>query len=751
MARQAREVSFKISSRTARMLGRQNVSNQIVAIIELIKNAYDADAPRVKVSFEQASTPDGVIVIEDNGTGMDEDAIEKRWLMIGTDYKEREPISIGRRIRTGAKGIGRFALDRLGDIGILETFTSPDSDGLRVVIDWRRYDDPAISFESVKQELETVPNPEHKRGTRVTIRQLRDVWTSAEYQALYEDLVFLVPPLESYDTGFLIELLIDENEELSGVVKPMMREAAEYELQSKVKADGTVTHTLRHRSGDVNTKVLDWVDIKPQKRLFDEGPACGPVEATVLFYLRDAVRDKRFEYGLTALRRYLDTFRGIRIYRDGFQVKPYGSKGNDWLGLDSRKQVSPEGPGQDLGRYKVSNNQLIGTVLISRTSNPGLQDRTSRESLIENEALQDLKLFLMNSLEFLELQRQLSVRREPSEREEPLKESAEQLVEAVRKLHPGLGAGRVAESAVEQDSALTDLPSGPESADLTNTVSTKVEVALEDLKTLEEKTTSFAQSVETQLREIQLLRALATVGIALATFAHEIKANVLSVIDETVLLRGYLQKLSPEMKAPAIDRLEVAISSAERIENWSNFVLERVKQRRRIEQPINIKELIQQVLQPFSHSFTYRRIKVNLQVINEVPPFWGFPIDYEAVLINLLTNSIKALERTNRREKLIEIGVAYHQSSGTVEISFDDSGRGIDVSKLPQPDRGVEQIFQPFVSAKDLDGTGMGLAVVDRIVHDLHGTITATAQGKLGGAHFSISLPLRTVDSGGGE
>src|SRR5260370_32546310 len=117
-----KEVPFKISSRTARMLGRQNVSNQYVAVIELIKNAYDADAPYAVITFEKAGTSEGKIIIEDNGSGMDEDALINRWLMIGTDYKEREPISKGGRVRTGAKGIGRFALDRLGSTGVLGTF-----------------------------------------------------------------------------------------------------------------------------------------------------------------------------------------------------------------------------------------------------------------------------------------------------------------------------------------------------------------------------------------------------------------------------------------------------------------------------------------------------------------------------------------------------------------------------------------------------------------------------------------------------
>src|SRR5205823_4592677 len=160
-----------------------------------------------------------------------------------------------------------------------------------------------------------------------------------------------------------IDLQIDESEKLSGFVKPLARTAAEYELNSTLSTDGLVRHVLRHHTGEEVINEIKWNELYPQPGLFDLHPSCGPLKATILFYLRDAAEVKKFDYKITDLRRYLDTFRGIRLYRDGFQIKPYGSKGNDWLDLDSRKQRSPEGVGRKLGYYRVSNNQLIGTVV----------------------------------------------------------------------------------------------------------------------------------------------------------------------------------------------------------------------------------------------------------------------------------------------------------------------------------------------------------------------------------------------------
>ncbi len=747
-----KRVAFKISSRTARMLGRQNVSNQYVAIIELIKNAYDADAPGVKVSFVQAGTPLGVIIIEDNGSGMDEEALLTRWLMIGTDFKEREPISQGGRVRAGAKGIGRFALDRLGSVGTLETFQSPNSNGLRLTIDWSKYDTPGTDLESITHELESIPNPERRQGTKIIITKLRDKWTESDYHSLYDDLVFLIPPLENYVTDFSIDLQIDENNDLSGFVKPLVRAAAEYELNSSLSLDGRICHVLRHHSGEEVRNELNWQELDSQLGLFDLEPSCGPLKATILFYLRDSGEAKKFDYKITDLRRYLDTFRGIRLYRDGFQIKPYGSKGNDWLDLDSRKQRSPEGVGQDLGRYRVSNNQLIGAVVVSRSDNFNLEDKTSREGLIENLAYFDLKKFLMSGITFLERERQLRVRRaEIEDTDEPLRETVEAVVAVVEKIQstkvlteeislPNTALVPEKELSAQTPNSFTPTVLSPPQLPQKKT---KLIVEERDIKDLVQFTGGLKSSMEAKLQELQLLRALATIGIALATFAHEIKENIISVLDETILLHDSIEELPLEVQEEALERLRTAITSAQRVENWGNFVLERVKKSRRTEQNINFAELVNTVLRPFTNSFSYRSVLTDIQIDDAIPTFTAFPIDFEAIIINLVTNAVKALEKVPLAERQIRMQATYLHASQQLEIDFEDSGLGIKLKDLPNAQKGVQQVLEPFISGKDTDGTGMGLAVINRIVNDHRGTITVNGQGNLGGAHFHLTIPIK--------
>jgi len=252
-------------------------------------------------------------------------------------------------------------------------------------------------------------------------------------------------------------------------------------------------------------------------------------------------------------------------------------------------------------------------------------------------------------------------------------------------------------------------------------------------------------SVEAKLQELQLLRALATIGIALATFAHEIKENITSVLDESILLRDYIEQLPPAMQEEALERLSTAITSAERVENWGSFVLERVKKSRRTEQKIDFAELVTTVLRPFTNSFSYRSILTDIHIADTIPPFIAFPIDFEAIIINLVTNSVKALEKVSRSRRRIRIHATYLHASHEVTIDFEDSGPGIKLKDLPQSQKGLLQVLEPFISGKDTDGTGMGLAVINRIVNDHRGTISVYGQGDLGGAHFHITIPIKVA------
>jgi signal transduction histidine kinase len=736
-----KNVAFKISSRTARMIGRQNVSNQFIALIELIKNAYDADSPRITLEFKREGDSFGSIILQDWGTGMDADAVENRWLMLGTDFKEREPVSKKGRVRAGAKGIGRFALDRLGELGELETFQSEDADGLRLAIDWSKYDDPNTSFASITHVLETIPNAERQQGTRIVISKLRDHWTDEDFRILHEDLAFLVPPLESFETAFSIELIVEGRDDLSGTIEPLIREAAEYELHSSILSDGTVEHILKHHTGERTVGVYSWEEVSPQAAtpLF-KGllPDCGPLKAVVLFYVRDNSVGKGLGFDVTKLRRYLKTFGGIRIYRDGFQIKPYGSRGNDWLSLDDRKTRSPEGVGQELGSYKVSNGQLVGTVIVSRLTNPHLEDQTNREGLIANAALVNLKAFLLHGISFLELQRQRRYQRDqvitpPSD---PIARTAD----TVKALVADIKRSNKKNISASIDPPKDKLPKIVSSKDEPD--SNQVHVTESQLDDLTAQADALVASAEAAVQELQLLRALATLGLAMTTFAHEIQANVVGVQNGAARLSIEFKK-NPSLSLEIRSQLQRILDNVERIDGWSNFILERVKKTQRHQQEISFQDVAATIFSSMGKTFERRGISLDQDFDPNTPRFFAFPIDVEAILMNLITNSVKALERVPLESRTIKVSSVYKDK--VLVVHFDDSGPGINLADLPSSLDGVDQIFHPFVTRSDGDGTGMGLAVVSKIVEDYKGTITVDSKGLLGGASFTLKLPLQFV------
>lgn len=136
------KVSFTVSARTAKLIGQENFATAEGAIVELVKNAYDADAKNCIIIFKnhEEFTENPVIYIVDNGIGMTSDVIKTNWMKIGTDDKLQNYMSEGGRVKTGAKGIGRFALDRLGFSSEMRTVSMEPAEGTIWRVEWSDFD-----------------------------------------------------------------------------------------------------------------------------------------------------------------------------------------------------------------------------------------------------------------------------------------------------------------------------------------------------------------------------------------------------------------------------------------------------------------------------------------------------------------------------------------------------------------------------------------------------------------------------------
>lgn len=721
------ELSFRVSSRTMQMLGRENISSPVVAVLELVKNAYDADASQVKVIFCQASSEDGSITIEDNGEGMDLDALRNHWMVISTDNKLRSPTTNKGRYKVGEKGIGRLAMDRLARQAALVTYRR-NAGGLKLVIDWTKYEQDVGHLHKISHPLFPVPPAgEGKSGTTLYLTGLRDRWTYRDYQSVHSDLSLLVPPFEQSLIDFSIIFDCDEAPDLSGPIVSPMATVAEYILESTLSADGYIHHILMHRSGEVVEDKRTWEeafsDVSSRVQ-----PKCGPLRFILYFYLREAGSLKETTVRLAELLEFLQRFQGVRIYRDNFRVKPYGDPGSDrdWLGLNARRVRHPGGVGSRKGGWVLAENQVVGSIFIARHDNPALQDQTNREGLVENDAYRDMRRFVLHAIQFLERERQARYHRKKGKTkpevpvEQALATSERQLTEVAAELRETAQKIAPIFQPVETTSLL-------ELAEKVEVVATQIQES--EITYSEERT------------ERQLMIGLATLGIAMTAFGHETARAVNSVLNRAELLGDVVKELPEAVRAEAQRNLQALIESADRIEAWGQFALDRVRRDKRTQQNINVNQAIETVLKAFRGPLEQRHVRLHTDLSPDLPPLRAFAMDIEAIFINFITNATEAMRHTPLEDREIKVNTSYNKVLDEFQFHFCDSGRGIrpeDVDKIFDP------LFSTKVDAKGKPvGTGLGLTIVNNVVASYNGRIEVEGHGQLGGAEFWIFLPHR--------
>lgn len=744
------KLSFQISPRTMQMLGRQNVSSPFVAISELVKNAYDADATEVTVRFRHASTEKGKIIIQDNGEGMDLEDLRAKWMVISTDNKLHAPLTTRNRIKVGEKGIGRLGLDRLAKYTTVVTHRE-NSGGLMLKIDWTKYERDEGNLQGIEHPLAIVPKArDASSGTTLYLTGLRDKWTNRDYEALYADLSLLVPPFETEVADFSIVFDCDEATELSGPIKSPMAEVAEYKLASELSANGKIHHLLTHRSGEVAEDSRQWYEAFDDADK-DDVPACGSLYCTLHFYVREASLLREIGIKRAALDSFLKRFQGVRIYRDNFRVKPYGDPSidrgdKDWLRLNERRIQHPAGVGHPIGQWRVAENQVVGNVFITKQNNPKLRDQTNREGLEENQAFYDMRKFVLHGINFLERERQIHYHQERKNRNKEAKVEVKPTITAVRKQLKEQSEQFPKQSnqiktkidSLKGTFAEAETPELQKIAESVEKFAAQNEALADELEAALEAAEEEYDEEETERR---LMIGLATLGIAMAAFGHETSRSINQILGRTNLIVDTLDDLPAEKRKKAQQNLSVLIQNAERIKAWGRYALDRVRSDKRTRRDIPLNETIEVPLKAFEGMLQRREIAMRLSQSwdDDLPPIRAFAMDIEAIIINFLTNAIEALNPTPLKNRRIFISTAYKSKSKKFEIIFADSGKGI-------RDDDIDKIWSPLFSTK-VDkrgqpiGTGLGLTIVKNIVEEYNGSIEVQGHGLLGGAEFRIMMP----------
>jgi signal transduction histidine kinase len=381
-------IAFQPRARLLKLIGEELISDEVVAISELVKNAHDADAHKVTISFHNATGSDGFICINDDGHGMDLDMLLGRWMEPAATTKigrGRQITRLGRRV-LGEKGVGRFAADKLArNLNIISRRPGHPEE-VHAMVDWDRFDSDSLMLADVLNRWEVRPAREiESHGTMLRMGGLRSRWNERMFRRLSLRLSRLLSPFRTDKDCFVIHIESDDFPEYSGELRQDFLNKAPHRVEATFDGALTVTIALNGRRAVA-------------QRWNGQGElSCGPIKIRIFAFDLEGESLARIGPRME-VRAWLREWTGVSIYRDGFRVWPYGEPHDEWLRLDQRRVNNPV--------EKLSNNQIIGFIDIGRDINPDLMDQTNREGLVHNQALDDLRRLVYFVLQSIEAERQ---------------------------------------------------------------------------------------------------------------------------------------------------------------------------------------------------------------------------------------------------------------------------------------------------------------------------------------------------------
>ena len=683
---------IRFSADILRRLGEELNPSIDKGIVELVKNAYDADATWCRVELKDVYREGGSITVSDNGVGMTPSQIETGWLVLGTSTKSvtrRTPLG---RIPAGNKGLGRLAALRLGSRALLTT--RPDDDlhnEYQLYIDWNDYTSTRM-VDDVQLEIDqTARHPNAINGTDILIEPLTRRIRRMEVKRLARELILLADPFGQDPSGFTPELAAPDFDDLASLVTNRYFRDAEYHLCAGVNADGYAT-----------ASVVDWRGEKLFAADHDQLPAtnrdlpfrCPVVSFDLWVFILNSQTFSTRNTTLQEVRDWLTQFGGVHVYHNGLRVAPYGNTGNDWLDMNLSRVRSPEerpGTNTSIGRVKVTDTGSI------------LAQKTDRSGYVEDEAYADLVRFAQSAMEWM----------------------ADRRLEIAEKRR-----------AVNRSAA----PKRARKAQQT------VEAAIEGLspKAREPLSLAFAQyersrdrEIAILQREVQLYRTLSTVGITAATFAHESKGNPIKVIrqsSDAIARRGKraLGDSYVPLLAQPIGGIKKALDS---LDVLGDATLKLLNHEKRRPSRVDLHKVCKDVLVTFRPFLDIRNVTVTRRFCPGNPYVRGQTAAMESVVTNILNNSVAAFESTGTMRREIELSTTVEDMWWQLTLS--DSGPGIDsISKT--------DIWLPGRTTRK-NGTGLGLTIVRDAINDFAGEVDAREHGALGGADIIARIPLLGV------
>ncbi len=801
-----RSMVFQVSAKTARLIGRENISNVDGAIVELVKNGYDADAECVYVKYinpynevpktlelsevnqyfkgntklilENYSVKDGVyrlnenesadlaeieqylrslsqIIVVDNGSGMNREILETAWMNIGTDHKEVNIYSPRKnRIKTGAKGIGRFALDKLSFC--TQVFTKCETEPIyKWHIDWTQFDNARLlnqveaslevcsgEFEDfvkkyLAEDYEYIKEFDWNTGTIIILSPVRELWDRKLYIKVNNNLKNINPfgSVDRFDIVVKNQKYPDLNYETQS--EGISRENYDYQIEAVYDGKDSVTLTVDRNEIDISKKTVqieysatdveeydlnefwerqafqadnysksDFDGVKQfcyslteilentgerMDRYHDVGPFC-----LKLYYLKNQNSTVAImkNFNSRQRRKLLKDFSGIKIYRDSFKIRPYGDEGQfyDWLSLSERALRSSVSASHESGNWRVSPNQLIGSVSIGRLSNPKLEDTANREGMSPNREYDCFIEMIQGILSKFEYDRQYVLREYAAwER-------------AKRKVHNDK-VQQIYEQVVKEREQENKKKQIKDSETVSQNEQGKHEKLSEN--DLKDAIVVLGKEKDNKTSTEQLMMVLGSAGVMAQTFSHEITRIGTELGSRGQHLKEAINRLlnyqpyCGDEDFNPYGLLNELNETDELLSEWVNLIMDSVKQEKFESREVQLKEFLIHIIDMWQPLLDRKFIAIQ-PVDMERDAVIKLPeIDLHLILNNFILNAAYYLEEADG-ERFIRFVV--YEDEKKIYLEMFNNGPELDDRYRQNPD-----ITLNARESSKAGGTGLGL------------------------------------------
>ena len=666
-------------------IGRDLIQDPYAAVVELVKNAYDADSPDVNIEFSRARQRGGYsIAISDHGHGMTREDVINKWMVPSTSDKLKRRKSPSGRVMQGRKGVGRYSASVLGRDLLLET-VSANGEKTEVYIDWREFENSEY-LDDIEVLIESSETSE-SRGTRLTMtgeESLLTDWNQKQLDKLRFELRRLKSPvgMALSDDDFHISLKVTGFPDVDDINEPIepypFFELFDYRVSGQISSEGTgcLAYSMQ-KIRNAPDEIIQFNVVEPTE--------CGELLLDIRVYDRDkasidsligrGLKDSSGSYvGNLQARQLLNNYNGIGVYRNGFRIRPLGDPDFDWLKLNERRVQNPS--------LRIGNNQVIGFVQIQSDEQSGLIEKSARDGLKENRAFDRLKEITEKVIGELE-SRRFQFRRQTG-----LSQPAAKLDRELDSLFSSVELKRDVQSRLFSSGV------GQETA----------EEILEMITRDEEEKNRVADDIR---QAVAIYQGQATLGKIINVILHEGRRPLSYFRNQIPNLRYWHKSF---LKTGDREQLNKVVSISDGIGNNAEvFVslfgrldpLAAAKRSRKTR--LDLKETLNRTLSVFSSEMKSQNVG-SLVVCPDSFMFSAWSQDIYSIFTNLIDNSLYWMNEKNSPERKIVINVV---TDGVLlmHIDYRDTGPGIDPGLIAS-----EVIFEPQFSTKP-SGTGLGLPI----------------------------------------